>query len=99
MDWHIGASLIHGRGVIADRKFSPGEYIEEAICIDDSGRTYVTPYFGAYVNHSYNPNGQLEYNNKSWYMKAIKNILPSEEITANYNHTPYFISKPQPGWK
>ena len=109
MDWHIGDSKIHGKGVIADRIFQQGELIEEAICYDSNKVTYVTPYFGSYVNHSWTPNGQLEYVTRdnthdntrcgSWYIRSLQIIYPGEEITANYKSTPDFIYKPDLKWK
>lgn len=40
-----------------------------------------------WVNHSCNPNSKLDINNDIPVLIAIKDILPNEEITVDYNQT------------
>lgn len=40
-----------------------------------------------WVNHSCNPNSKLDINRKDPTLIAVKNILPNEEITVDYNQT------------
>ena len=44
------------------------------------------------VNHSYFPNCRLQYLKNSYYIITNKNIQKGEEITLNYNKTPWFIA-------
>jgi hypothetical protein len=46
--------------------------------------------YGSLYNHSYTPNARYlyDYKNKTFIIKAIKNIKKDEEIFFNYNYYP-----------
>ena len=62
---------------------------------------YITSDLGQWLNHSYNPNSIVHYNEKNnkYYIVAIKDINKDEEITINYNSTPWFIEKAKSDYK
>ena len=109
--YYIADSQIHGKGVIAARNLRKNEIIDMGIGFTFYFLPYVTPYFGSYINHSYNPNAYLWYYDgfdlglaqapnraqahsgaeAGWYVRALRPIYAHEEITVNYNHTPWYI--------
>lgn len=54
--------------------------------------------YGSLINHSYNPSARYvyDYKYKLLTFKAIKKILPGEEITVNYNLIPQSKAKLDP---
>lgn len=94
-DLFLKNSDIEGLGLFSNRYLSEYEVIIKR-CINVS--THEISYFGKYVNHSYTPNAILLYNNGFYDLVALKEIAPFEEITANYQYTPDFISKPNSNW-
>lgn len=99
--YRIGISSVHGRGIITNQSFQPNEPVD--VCIKFRWRVipYVTSDFGSLINHSYNPNCKLVYNqNKHHYdVVAKRQIQENEEITVNYNHCPWFVNPAMPWYK
>jgi hypothetical protein len=105
--YYIGDSQIHGKGVLATRNLRKNEVIDMGIGFAMYFIPYVTPYFGSFINHSYTPNAYLWYydgytnntrqsydpavNEVGWYVRTLRPIQENEEITVNYNHTPWYI--------
>jgi hypothetical protein len=50
------------------------------------------------LNHCWNPNSKLINTLGGWWLVATKDIAVGEEVTANYNHTPWFINKAKTWW-
>uniref|UniRef100_A0A6C0ECG5 SET domain-containing protein n=1 Tax=viral metagenome TaxID=1070528 RepID=A0A6C0ECG5_9ZZZZ len=92
--FEIRPSKIHGVGVFTRKQFFTGEAVLKAIELSQE-----ITYLGKHVNHSNNPNTVLKLQNDGWYLLALRNINPNEEITADYKDTPPFIKKPDPNWK
>jgi len=93
-NFKIGKSTIHGNGVFANKHIERKHLIGVAIYFI-AVMPIITDDFGKWINHSYKPNSQLYYNEKKnkYYIVTLKDINKNEEITINYNHTPWFIKK------
>jgi SET domain-containing protein len=94
-------SNIHGQGVFAMLDLTPDEPIDVGIDHCFWIIPYVTDDFGSYINHSWTPNTYLEYDkdeHKYW-IKAIGNISANEELTLDYQKTPWFILGPGKHYK
>ena len=89
----IGQSLIHGQGVIANRNIRKGDNIGNGIEFKYF-IPYVTENLGVWINHSFNPNSTLVWNNRAWIIVVTRNIFKGEEITLNYENTPWYIEDP-----
>ena len=89
--YKIGASQIHGSGVIATDNINKGEMIDVGIDYWLFFLPYVTSYFGSWINHCRNANTQLLYINNKYYIVAIRSINKGSEITVNYDITPWYI--------
>lgn len=100
-NFYLGPSQIHGQGVFAKKTFQPGQKIEVGIDFDPLFHLipYVTKNFGAWLNHTKNPNSILEYHDYKWYLVASKTIPIDQEITMNYNQAPWYILPPDPSWE
>ena len=92
----LGASPIHGMGVMAAENIGAGEGIGVAIThlrllgILGGGRTAL----GETINHSGDPNSRLEKvhaRGTLWRVVAIRDIASGAEITMSYDDTPWFI--------
>jgi hypothetical protein len=88
-DWYINKSNIHGDGVFTRRHFHKHEPISIIfIKVHDSGipaTDLVRTEFCKYINHHNNGNCGI-YKKKHFYiLKALRNLIPDEEITTNYN--------------
>jgi hypothetical protein len=94
-NYYIGPSKIHGNGLMANRNFRKGQIIGVVVYYSFNLFPQITGEFGSWVNHSYNPNSQLYYRDNRYYLVAIQDIYGNQEIVANYNHTPWFIKKPE----
>lgn len=110
----IGDSQIHGKGILAKRNLKDDEVVGLGIAFKCYCIPYVTPEFGSFINHSYNPTGYLywhdgssqeDYDNNNtlskdkdmgWYVRCLKPLKKGDEITVNYNHTPWYIEGPLP---
>ena len=92
MKYEIKDSPIHGKGVFTNQSIKKGEFID--ICALTAQR--VTPNFGRFINHSWNPSCEIK---KDYVFKvyALKDMKPGEEITVNYADT--IFRKPHPSWK
>lgn len=102
-NYFIGASEIHGNGVMASRNLKENETVALGIGFRYNIIPYVTPEFGSFINHSYTPTGYLCYiycdndeNREGWYVKTYKPLKKGEEVTVNYEHTPWYIEGPLP---
>jgi hypothetical protein len=88
-----GSSNIHGNGIFANELIQTNDIID--ICFTFKKNTlFITPNFGALINHCNVPNTEIINRNNTYYLKAIKNIYPNQEITSNYNSAPSFIQRP-----
>lgn len=94
--WYLSPSLIEGEGIFAARDIACGEIID--IIVQHGIKI---TFFGSKINHSWTPCAELLLNsNRGEYdVIAIKNIQKNQEITLDYNNTPFFIQKPDPNWK
>lgn len=97
--YYIGPSKIHGKGVIANKFIPSAEIIDIAIHHHFYLYPEITSNFGSMINHSYQANSYLHKEKDKYYVVASRPIRRHEEITVNYHHTPWFISKPDPAWK
>ena len=87
--YEIKDSTIHGKGVFPSRHLQRGTKIGEVICY-----WWFIPYItdlGSMINHSYTPNGELSYENGSYWLITTTN-LKKQEITINYDTTPWYIA-------
>jgi|SRR5579871_6305106 len=109
--YYIDDSKIHGKGVMAAKNLSKDEIVDLGIGFNTFSLPYVTPEFGSFINHSYTPTTYLWYydgidninktdqhdiKDSGWYVRAIRNLKPGQEITLNYNNTPWYIEKALP---
>ena len=95
--WYLSLSPIEGEGIFAADDIIRGEIIDVAICKQGIKITF----FGSKINHSWNPCAELLFNSErnEYDVVAIQDIQKNQEITLNYNKTPFFIKKPDPNWK
>lgn len=98
--FRIAPSGIHGNGIFANRDIHKKHLIGVGIYYFFI-MPIITEDFGKWINHSYKPNSVVHYNEKNnkYYIAAIKDIVKDEEITINYNHTPWFIKKAERHYK
>ena len=106
-DFTIAPSEIQGIGLFTKRVRAKGERLFVAITPDET----VTP-IGSKINHcpgknvdaarSVLPNTILstkpDKTTGEWWIIALRDIDAGEELTVDYNGTPEFINKPDPGW-
>lgn len=98
--YYIDKSSIHGNGIFVNKDLNKNKPIDVGIDFGILGMIpYVTPSFGSLINHSYQPNTYLKWKNKKWYVVASRNIKKGEEITLDYNNTPWYIKGPEPNYK
>jgi hypothetical protein len=97
--FEVRRSEVQGVGVFAGQDYDPGEPLFLAI---DASKT-IEPTLGRKINHC--PSTSVKYNSKlekigrEWFMMSQRFIHKDEEITTDYNDTPDFILKPNPGWR
>jgi hypothetical protein len=94
-NYRIDKSNINGQGVIATEKIKKDEIVDVAIYFYYFVPV-VTKHIGQYVNHQNNNNCELHYENKRYFFKACKDIYPEEELTMDYNKTPWYVMKSMP---
>jgi SET domain-containing protein len=96
-NFEIKDSDIHGKGIFATKKISPGEFINVAL-FKSGDNFYETTKFGDTINHYNKPNCRTRYEGKYYRTYATKEINPGDEITVDYtvNKT---LEQPEPGWK
>jgi hypothetical protein len=87
--YRIEKSKIHGKGVISIKPIPLSTKVDTI-----SIREAITPWLGAWINHSTNPTGVMMKLNQDWIFVASVNIPKGEELTVNYWQTPHFIAKP-----
>jgi SET domain-containing protein len=97
-NWKIRKSEIEGQGVFMKESIDKNEYIDTAIIFDKETIEPKVTYFGSKINHSYKPNVILKINKKQFRCDIVakKFIDKNEELKLNYNHTPFFVKKPEP---
>jgi len=95
-NYGIGKSKIHGNGIIAKRHIPENSIIGIAMTFSFIIIPYITDDLGKWINHSYNPNSYIYYYmpDNVYYLVANRNIENNEEITMDYNDTPWYIRKP-----
>jgi len=93
--WYVGKSSIAGRGAFAARPIQEGEAID--IGIDYFLFVPFVTEFGSRINHSWNPNSDVAYdeNDAVYYVRANRRLSPKTEITVDYRKTPGFIEGPE----
>lgn len=89
-DLYIDYSKIDGVGVFTTKLIKKNTYI---INIIENDINYNISHLGKKVNHSWNPNCRLIQNKNKWDLYSIKTIYPNEELTANYDLNPDFLTK------
>jgi len=92
--FYISPSKIHGTGI-----FSKGDIEKNEVLFEAINENQNISYLGSLVNHCTNATSRLIKKNNKWFLISLKKLKKNEEITADYNHTPYFIKKPDPTWK
>jgi SET domain-containing protein len=96
--FYIEDSKIHGKGVFAAKDYIKDEFIEVGI-----SHTMIIPSitkgFGTMINHSYQPTAYLKYANGNYNIHTLVNLKKGDEITINYNNTPWYIDGPAPHYK
>jgi SET domain-containing protein len=92
-DYVLKKSRIHGTGLFSTKYHKKGDVLIQAITIEKE----ITER-AKYVNHCNDPSTILEQYSDGWLLRAKRDILAGDEITADYNNTPYFIKKPDPSW-
>lgn len=92
--WYISNSPIEGEGVFAAKDIFYGEIIDIAVV-----SMVKISFFCSKINHSWNPCAKLVKNLNNYDVVTIQNISKDQEITINYNDTPFFIQKPNPKWE
>jgi hypothetical protein len=96
-NFKIDDSNIHGKGVIATKKFKKGDLINVALYkVKDD--LYNTTKFGAHLNHSYNPNARTRYEEDRYRTYSISDIEPNDEITVDYTKNKE-LEQPEDNWK
>ena len=95
--YSICNSIIHGKGLMASVLITTGEIICNVVVMID-GMPNITV-AGSFVNHSYMPNSQLKLDGEEYFLVALAEINEGEEIVANYDFTPWYMQKPEDGWK
>jgi SET domain-containing protein len=92
-EYILKKSTIHGTGLFSAKYHRKGDVLFQAVTkekdITEQAR---------YVNHCNNPSTVLEQYSDGWLLRANRDILAGDEITADYNNTPDFIKKPDPSW-
>ena len=95
LNFYINTSNIHGNGIFANDNFKQkkliGVLMHFVFFIP-----VITEELGRWVNHSYTPNCVMYYHkeNNKYYIVALRDIKVNEELTIDYNDTPWFIRKP-----
>jgi SET domain-containing protein len=106
----VGPSSIHGRGVIASKAIPKGAVIGAVFRARrhsrargrgpaDQGVLVQMTRMGSMVNHSDNPTAGLyrvvEMPYEVHYLVTLKDVLPEEELCADYDSCPFYVQKPQ----
>ena len=95
----IGPSNIHGKGVLALRHLKKGDSLGEAIIYEWWGIfpiPSITKDLGIWINHSYKPNSNLKWKHSAWHLVTTEPIETGEEVSLNYEDTPWYIEGARP---
>lgn len=96
-NFKIDDSDIHGKGVIATKKFGKGDFINVALYkVKDNW--FDTTKFGAHLNHSYSPNARTRFEEDRYRTYSTSNINPGDEITVDYTKNKD-LEQPEDDWK
>ena len=100
MDFYLGNSNIHGKGLFTKKAINPLEVLPVANLYDrnnkfqsdETGRSLGPMGF---VNHSYAPNCHLCYlsSENGYFLRSHKLIDPEEELTIDYDFNPKGLKK------
>lgn len=98
--YRIDKSKIEGEGIFANKKISENQTIGLPLYVKFYIFPIITKELGKKINHSSNPNAKLVKDPMclKWYLVATRKISKNEEITMNYENTPWFIDGPMPWW-
>jgi|TARA_Y100000310_G_scaffold82028_1_gene78621 SET domain-containing protein len=81
----ISESDINGLGLVAVDKIFKGHYLGITHIKDNRFKDgYIRTPLGGFINHSNNPNCELQETNDCLELKTLKNIKPNEELTVRY---------------
>jgi SET domain-containing protein len=99
--YKINNSKIHGVGIIATKFIPKNTVIGLPLYVKYWIFPVITKDLGRKINHSYNPTAYLKKDTKElkWYLIANQDIHKNNEITINYDDTPWFIDAPMPWYK
>jgi SET domain-containing protein len=95
----IGASKIHGRGVIAARDIPAGADVGLGIRMLLGFVPFVTGDLGRWINHSSRPTAGLTWGDGGWRIVALARIPRGSEVTVDYDNTPWYVMGAHPSWK
>lgn len=99
-NFYLAPSGIHGTGLFANKSFTRGNIIGVAMHFF-LFVPIITSELGQWINHSYVPNCKIHYYDKKnkYYLVALKEINKNDELTINYNDTPWYIRGPESHYK
>ena len=108
--YKIHSSNINGKGAFANKDIKKNEIIDLAVHFNgtkNNQNKFIRTEFGKYINHCDNGNTRVIEVNKydglnqtsNLYVQAIKDINQNEEITCNYNNTPFYINNAKQSYK
>jgi len=88
----VGESAIHGKGLFAAQKFSDGDIIVDRLMTvlpdnEDGKHVYEQSDDARYTNHSDSPNTEIVKGDGYVQMRALRDIVSGEELTADYVRT------------
>jgi SET domain-containing protein len=90
--YSIKKSKIAGIGVVADKNFKKGELIDTAIEKEDLiTKADTRTNFGKSLNHQKQCNANQKSENNMLNVYAGKDITAGEEVTIDYNKTPWYV--------
>ena len=84
-------SKIHGDGIIINKSVNKNTIIGDVIEFTFYVIPVRTSNLGMFLNHSIDNNCKLIYKNNKYKLVATKKINKNNELTLNYNDTPWFI--------
>jgi len=86
MNFKIGKSTIHGRGIFADKDFKKGDELFLVLDFDEFyNRAKGISTLGRLVNHQKKCNCSLKLIKNQYYLCADKDIKKGEELTSDYS--------------
>jgi len=88
----VGESDIHGKGLFAAQKFKDGDIIADRLMTilpdnEDGKHVYEQSEDARYTNHSESPNTEIIKGDGYVQMRATRDIVSGEELTADYVRT------------